>query len=142
MARDTSLVLDSGQTITVDANGTAVDTEGGYRADVRVFGGTFGAATDTLVIVIEVSVNGGSNYYSVGEFPLLDGADDDIEIARSCYIPQPDSGQTVTKVRVRYDVTSNDSPSFVIDKVFLEPLTSLSPPALDEELSIGLVKLV
>jgi hypothetical protein len=142
MARDVDLILDNGQTLTATAQTTAIDVEGGMFVMFRLFGGTFGNATDTLDADLEVSVNGGSNYYKVGSLPQLDGADDDIEIARVAYIPVPDSGQTVTKVRLNYTIGNNDSPSFVISKVFLEPLISISPPALDEELSIGLVKLV
>lgn len=142
MVQDTNLVLETGQTVTADVNGTAKDTEGGFYSMVRLFGGVFGNATDTLVVVVEASIDGGSNYYSIGEFPLLDGADDSLEIARVVYVPRPNSSNTVTKVRVRYDITNNDSASFVISKIFLEPLVSIAPPALDEELSIGLAKLL
>ncbi len=141
MARDVNLVLDSGQTLAATANTTAIDTEGGLFALFRLFGGTFGGTTPTLDIDLEVSTDGGSNYYKVGSMPQLDDGDDDIEIARVAYIPKLGSSQTVTKVRLAYTVTGT-SPSFVIDKIFLEPLSGAVPPAVDENLGVGLSKLV
>lgn len=143
MPRDLRLRLVDDDTITNEATGTAVDTEGGFFALVRLFLGTMAAAADTMRVVVQASVDGGGNYYSIGEFPLLDGADDNKEIARPVYVPQPNSGQTVTKVRLNYfDLSENATESFQIKSAWLEPLLSLAPPALDEKMSVGVALLV
>lgn len=137
--RDVNLVLrEAADPLVATGAGDAVDTEGGFRADVRCFGGTLSSA-QTHDLVVQASVDGGSNYYSIGAFPQIDNADDDIVIARSVTIPKPNSSNTVTKVRI-YD-TVTGTPSWPVD-IFLEPLLSLAIPANDNDLTEGLAKLV
>lgn len=140
MARDVNLILDSGSTITANGQTTAIDTEGGFYAIVRELFGAITGTSPTLDTDLEVSIDGGSNYFKVASIPQLVGTDDDIEIARVAYIPRPASGQTVTKVRLS-DVVSGTSPSFARTNSYLEPLVSLAVPAIDEGLSQGLAAL-
>lgn len=143
MPRDVDLQLVDDDTITNEGTSTAIDTEGGFRADIRLFLGTLAATADTIRIKVQASRDGGSNYFDICEFPLIDGADDDLEIARSCYIPQPDPGVLVTKVRLNYyDLSENATESFQIESAWIEPLLSLAPPAVDEELNSGLALLI
>ncbi len=141
MVRDVNLVLDSGQTVTATSQTTAIDVEGGMYCDFRLFMGTCTGTTPTLDADLEVSIDGGSNYYKVGSIPKLDESDDDIVIARVAFIPKPASGQTVTKVRLNYTV-GGTSPSYGIDKAFLEPITGAVPKALDVNLAEGIAKLL
>lgn len=139
--RDVNLVLrESADPLTTTGAGDAVDTEGGFRADVRCVGGTL-SATQTHALVVQASIDGGSNYYDIGAFPSIDAADDDIDIARSVYIPKPTLSATVTTTKVRIYDTVTGTPSWPVD-IFIEPLVSLAAPALDDELATGLAKLV
>src|SRR3990170_8555844 len=100
MPRDVNLILRlASSPLGASGSSTAIDTEGGFRADVRFFGGTITDADETFAVVIEASINGGSNYYPIGALPGIVAADDAIEIARCVYIPQPAAGYTATKVR-------------------------------------------
>ncbi len=142
--RDVNLVLISGATAMAGtgAKGSVVNTEGGFRADVRMLLGTCTGTTVVVSVAIQASIDGGSNYYHIGQFPILDQGDDDIEIARSVYIPKPESDQAYTKVRLNTVVSSGSSPVVPCDFACIEPLISLAPPAVDVGLTQGLEKLV
>jgi hypothetical protein len=141
MARDENLILAaSGTPLTTSGSSTAIDTEGGFFAIVRFIGGTITDADETFDVDIEASIDGGSNYYPIGSLPQIVGADDDIRIARPVYIPQfPPASQTATKVRLTW-VAGGTTPSWPVD-VFIEPMTSLGVPQVDEDLSEGLAAL-
>lgn len=139
MARDASLQLEEKATpITTSGNGTAINTEGGFYANIRIFGGTITDADETFDIHVDASVDG-TNYYPICTFPQIVAADDGIEIARPCYIPRPDAGVQYTKVRRRH-VAAGTTPSNALD-MFIEPLESLAPPANDEVLGVGVALL-
>lgn len=141
MARDVNLKLaDSGTPITTTTALAAKDTEGGFWAVVRLFIGTITDANETMNLTVEASIDGGSNYFHIGEFPQIVATDDNLEIARPVYVPQPASGQTVTKVRLKARDVAGTTPSFPTT-AFLEPLVSLGAPAVDEELAVGVASL-
>lgn len=141
MPRDVNLKLaDAATPITNTTALAAINTEGGFHADVRLFLGTVTDADETMSLTVEVSKDGGSTYFHAAEFPGLVAADDNIEIARPCYIPRPAAGQTVTKVRLKARAVAGTTPSFPIT-AYLEPHVSLAPPANDEALAVGVAHL-
>lgn len=141
MARDVNLKLaDAGTPITTTTALAAISTEGGGFGDVRLFLGTVTDSDETLNLTVEASIDGGSNYFHIGEFPQLVAADDNIEIARPVYLPKPAAGQTVTKIRLKARAIAGTTPSFPIT-AFLEPRISLAPPAVDVSLAQGVSNL-
>ncbi len=144
MARDVNLAFITGATAMAGTGvkGSVIDTEGGFMAQVRAQLGTCTGTTAVVSVAVQASVDGGSNYYHVGQFPILDESDDDIEIARLVYIPKPESDQTVTKVRLNTVVSSGTTPVVPCNAAWLEPLVSLGIPGVDAELTIGVEKLV
>ncbi len=141
MALDTDLELDGGQTLDATATTTAIDVEGGFFATFRIWLGAITPNAASLVSLLQVSVNGGTNYFSVGSWPTIDGLDDNINLARCAFIPKPKGTNKVTKVRMSYTV-SGSSPSIIIKKVFLEPIIGAVPPAVDVDLEEGLALLI
>ncbi len=143
MARDVNLAFITGATALAGTGvkGSVIDTEGGFMGQVRLLLGTC-TGTPEVSLAVQASIDGGSNYYHVGQFPILDEDDDDMEIARLVYIPRPASGQTVTKVRLNTVVSSGGSPVVPCNGAWLEPLVSLGIPGIDAELTIGVEKLV
>ena len=140
MVRDVNLKMrDSGTPLGASGSSAAIDTEGGFYAAFRFTGGTITDADETFAVVIEASIDGGSNYFPIAALPGIVAADDAIEIARVGYIPRPASGQTVTKVRLTW-VAAGTTPSWPVN-VYCEPLVSLGVPAVDEQLAVGLAKL-
>ena len=132
MVRDVNLKLaDAATPITTTTALTAKDTEGGYRADVRLFLGTITDADETMTLTVEISTDGGSTYFQAAVFPGLVATDDALEIARPVYVPVPDPTQTVTKVRLKASAIAGTTPSFPVT-AFLEPLVSIAVPAGDE----------
>ncbi len=144
MARDVNLAFITGATAMAGtgAKGSVIDTEGGFWAQVRMQLGTCTGSSVLVEVKVEASIDGGSNYYHVGQFPILDESDDDIEIGRPVYIPRPASGQTVTKVRLNTVSSAGSSPVVPCNGAWLEPLVSLGIPGIDAELTIGVEKLV
>ena len=144
MARDTNLALITGATAMAGtgAKGSVVDTEGGFYALVSMLLGTCTGTTVVVSVAVQASIDGGSNYFHIGQFPILDEDDDDIEISRVVAIPKPASGQTVTKVRLNTVVSSGSTPVVPVNQAFVEPLVSLALPAIDVELTQGVSKLV
>ncbi|KKM98152.1 hypothetical protein LCGC14_1160890 [marine sediment metagenome] len=144
MAKDVNLALITGAVdmAGTGAKGSVVDTEGGFWAMVRMLLGTCTGTTVVVSVAVQASIDGGSNYYHIGQFPILDESDDDIVIARPVYIPRPASGQTVTKVRLNTVVSSGSTPVVPVNRADLEPLVSLGIPAVDAELTEGVEKLV
>lgn len=89
-----------------DGVGAAVNTEGGYFAEVRVWVKEVSETTTPLLdIDIEASIDGGSNYFKILRFPQIDENDDPasgvnaIEIARPCWVPRKLTTQDNVKVR-------------------------------------------
>lgn len=142
--RDVNLVLIAGATpmAGTGVKGSVVNTEGGFRADVRMFLGTCSGSSVLVEVKVEASIDGGSNYYHIGQFPVFDADDDDVEIARPVYIPKPDSDNTVTKVRLNTVSSAGSSPVVPCNKAFLEPLLSLAPQGVDMGLGVGLEELI
>lgn len=144
MARDVNLQLISGATAMAGtgAKGSVVDSEGGFYALVSMLLGTCTGTTVVVSVAVQASIDGGSTYQHIGQFPILDESDDDIEISRVVWVPKPASGQTVTKVRLNTVVSSGSSPVVPVNQAFLEPLVSLGGPGIDLELTQGVEKLV
>ena len=144
MARDVNLQLISGATAMAGtgAKGSVVDAEGGFYALVSMLLGTCTGTTVAVSVAIEASIDGGSNYFHIGQFPILDESDDDIEISRVVWIPKPNSSNTTTKVRLNTVVSSGTTPVVPVNQAFLEPLVSLAGPGIDLELTQGVEKLV
>lgn len=142
MARDVNLQLISGATAMAGtgAKGSVVDTEGGFYALVSMLLGTC-TGTPAVSVAVQASIDGGSNYFHIGQFPILDEDDDDIEISRVVWVPKPASGQTTTKVRLNTVVSGGGSPVVPVNQAFLEPLVSLGGPGIDLELTQGVEKL-
>lgn len=140
--RDINLQLLDGGDIVATGTSAVVDTEGGFFAVIRAWLGTCTGTTTTLIATIQASIDGGSNYYSIGVLPTLDDADDDIVVGRPVYIPKPTLSSTVTrtKVRISYAVTGT-TPVFPIT-AYIEPLLSLAPQATDVSLAEGVAKLI
>ena len=117
MVRDVNLQLISGATAMAGtgAKGSVVDTEGGFFALVSALLGTCTGTTVAVSVAIQASIDGGSTYQHIGQFPILDESDDDIEISRPVWVPKPASGQTVTKVRLNTVVSSGSSPVVLIE---------------------------
>jgi hypothetical protein len=94
---------------------------------------------DTVDTTIQASVDGGSNWFQVGTFPQLTDDEDTVEVARPIYVPQPNSGQTRTKLRLNHVVSAGGSATVAM--AWIEPMLSLAPPANDEKLTTGLALL-
>ncbi len=145
MVRDVNLTFISGATAMAGTGvkGSVIDCEGGFYALVRMFIGTCTGTTAVVSVAVQASIDGGSNYFHIGQFPILDESDDDIEIARPVYIPKPTlSSSIVTKVRLNTVVSSGTSPVVPCNSAHLEPLVSLAAPAVDSELGNGVEELV
>ena len=141
MPRDINLKLaDSGTPITSTTALTAVDTEGGFYALVVMDMGVITDSDETFNITVEASGDNGSNYFHIGEFPQIANGDESTKISRPVYVPKPDSGQTKTKVRLKARAVGGTTPSLPVD-AWLEPMVSLSPPAIDEVLGQGVATL-
>ena len=144
MARDVNLAFITGATAMAGtgAKGSVIDTEGGFWGVVRMWLGTCTGTSVLVEVKVEASIDGGSNYYHIGQFPILDEDDDDIEIARPVYIPKPASGQTATKVRLNTVSSAGTTPVVPVNAAYLEPLVSLGIPGVDAELTVGVEKLI
>jgi len=144
VARDTNLELVASSTDFAGTGdkGTEKDTEGGFWAMIRLFLGTITGTTVVNDIQVLCSIDGGTTDFHIGQFPTIDEADDDIEIARAVYIPKPDSSNTVTKVKLNTRVSSGTSPVVPVLRAFIEPLVSLGIPGVDEQLTVGVEKLI
>ena len=143
MVRDVNLQLISGAIAMAGTGvkGSVVDTEGGFFALVSMLLGTC-TGTPEVSVAIQASIDGGSNYFHIGQFPILDEDDDDIEISRVVWVPKPTlASSLVTKVRLNTVVSSGGSPVVPVNQAFLEPLVSLAGPGIDLELTQGVEKL-
>lgn len=139
---DLQLIAASTEMAGTGAKGSVVDTEGGFWAMARMFLGTVTGTSVVVDVKVEASIDGGSNYFHIGQFPSIDEADDDVEIARPIYIPKPDSSNTVTKVRLNTVASAGTTPVVPVNAAFVEPLVSLGIPGLDEQLTSGVEKLI
>ena len=144
MARDTNLELVASS---VDFAGTGdkgaeKDTEGGFWAMIRLFLGTVTGSSVLVDVRVLCSIDGGTTDFHIGQFPTFDEADDDIEIARAVYIPKPDSSNTVTKVKLNTVASAGTTPVVPVLRAFIEPLVSLGIPGVDEQLTVGVEKLI
>ncbi len=143
MVRDVNLQLISAATAMAGtgAKGSVVDSEGGFYALVSMLLGTCTGTTVVVDVAVEASIDGGSNYFHIGQFPSLNESDDDIEISRVVWVPKPNSSNTTTKVRLNTVVSTGTSPVVPVNQAFLEPLVSLGGPGIDLELTQGVEKL-
>jgi hypothetical protein len=144
MARDVNLQFISGATAMAGTGvkGSVIDTEGGFYALVSMLLGTC-TGTPVVDVAIQASIDGGSNWFHIGQFPSLDENDDDIEISRVVFVPKPTLSSTVTTTKVRLNTvaSSGGSPVVPVNQAFLEPLVSLAAPGIDNELSQGVAQL-
>lgn len=143
-ARDIALAFVTSATefATTGAKGSVVQCEGGFRADVRLFLGTLTGSSASVSIAVQTSVDEGSNYYHIGEFPILDEDDDDLEIARPVYVPKPTTAGTLTRVRLNVITAGGTVTLFPVNFAFLEPLVDISIPGGDMDRGVGLEELV
>lgn len=132
MTMDSNLVLDSGQTLTNEAQTTAIEVEGGRLAVLNVLLGTLAANGDGLKIRLQYSPDAGSNYYTApgGVLETVDGLDDSKLIRSPVFIPKADTKGALTKVRLDYELSENGTESFVITEAWLSPLFSATPDGL------------
>ena len=144
MARDTNLELVATSTDFAGTGdkGVEKDTEGGFWAMIRLFLGTITGSIVVNDIQVLCSIDGGATDFHIGQFPTIDEADDDIEIARVVYIPKPASGQSFTKVKLNTRVSSGTAPVVPVLRAFIEPLVSLGIPGVDEQLTVGVELLI
>jgi len=145
VARDVNLTLISGATAMAGTGvkGSVIDTEGGFYAIVSMQLGTCTGTTVVVDVAVQASIDGGSNYFHIGQFPSLNEDDDDIEISRVVFVPKPTLSSTVTTTKVRLNTvaSSGGSPVVPVNQAFIEPLVSLAAPGIDNELSQGVAKL-
>jgi hypothetical protein len=138
---DNNLVLDAGQTITVDAQTTEIEVEGGVFAFLKVDLGTIGGSADLLDIRLQHQADG-SNWRTCpgGRLETIDSDDeDDVHLCVPVFIPLHDTKGSLTPVRIDYDVTEADAASFVIENVRLEAMIPAPlPGAVDLAQSEGL----
>lgn len=132
MTMDSNLVLDSGQTLTNEAQTTAIEVEGGRLAILNVQLGTLAADADGLKMRLQYSPDGGSAYYTCpgGVCETVDGLDDNKLIRQPVFIPLADTKGNLTKVRLDYELSENSTESFAITKAWLTPLLTVTPPEL------------
>lgn len=143
MALDVNLVLDPGQTVTADGNSDYVECEGGFLAWARLWTGAMSGGSTTCDIRIMASYDLGVNYYMVagGKFQTLGPTNDNIYLAIPVAIGWPTTATNKVRVRVNYDV-GGGSPSYAIVLCALDPMTSLSLPAIDLTQQTGAAALV
>ncbi len=137
---DVDLELDSADTVIANGDTTAIDTEGGSLMWASLITGAMSGGGTTCDIYVQVSVNGGSNYYlaSGGKFQQLGPTNDNVILRIPVYIPRPTISATVTTTKVRaHYVVAGGAPSYVITKLFLEPMLDPTVHATDESLSEG-----
>jgi hypothetical protein len=149
MAKDVNLrILDAATPYTTSAiRGAAVATEGGFYALVTLIVGTItGTGSDDLTI--EACTNAdGATYKKIGAFPQLKVADTLLGyISRVCYIPKVSAARMALAAAnrntlVRLAGTVVGTSSVTLSQIFVEPLTSLAPPAVDSDLGQGLEKM-
>lgn len=145
MARDVNLAFITGATAMAGTGvkGSVIDTEGGFYALVSALLGTCTGTTVAVSVAVQASIDGGSNWFHIGQLPILDQDDDDIEISRVVFVPKPTLSSTVstTKVRLNTVISTGTSPVVPFNQSYLEPLVSLAAPGIDNELSQGVAKL-
>ena len=131
MTMDNNLVLDAGQTLTNEAQTTAINVEGGRLAVLNLKLGTLAATGDGLKVRLQYKPDG-TNWYTCpgGIFETIDGADDSKLLRSPVFIPKNDTKGELTPVRLEYELTENGTESFVITKAWLSPLFSSTPPEL------------
>lgn len=111
---DFNLLLENAVAITVDGQSTAIDVEGGSFAEWVIVIGAVTGTTPTLLLHLQASIDGGSNYFRIASSPSLDNNDANTQLARPAYIPRPTAGTNrITKVRHDRDV-GGTTPSFTI----------------------------
>lgn len=131
-ARDANLKLDEDRSFTANADSTAIDTEGGFLAWVSMLLGTLTGGGAKMDVYVQASMDEGSNYYCIGKFQQILDTHDDKFLRIPVYVPRPTTAGTFTKVRLHYVETTAGCNPFVIVDVFLEPMVSIAPPAIDE----------
>ena len=130
MTMDTNLRLDAGQTLTNEAQTTAINVEGGRFAIAHVRLGTLAANGDALNIRLQYQPDG-TNWYTCpgGRFEQILGTHDSRYLKVPVFIPKNDTKGSLTPVRLEYELSENATESFVIAEAWLTPLLSLSPDA-------------
>lgn len=136
MAWDLNLQLKASGPITATENGNDVNTEGGGFAEFRAFYGTITGTNPTCDLEIHASTDGGTVYRKIGVMPQVVGDDDDKQVAIMVYVPKPDSGQTVTKLRYRAVIGGSNTPTFPFS-VEGRGVPTVAPYAPDEDLQEG-----
>lgn len=138
MAIDVDLVLDSGQVVTADLNTDYIVCEGGMLCWARMYWGVMSGGSTTDDVRVMYSPDNGANYYMApgGKFRQVGPTDDSKEDCIPVYIPRPTTPGDSVRVRLAHDVAGS-SPSYAVTTCFLSPMTSLAPPAMDEQLLTG-----
>lgn len=119
---DAELQLADGTAVTADGQTTAIDVEGGSLASWVVQIGAVSGTTPTMIVSLQVSLDGGSSYYTIMQITSLTEADALRTFRRNVYIPTPTT-TTASNVRplVRLDYDAGGTtPSFAITS-FLAP---------------------
>lgn len=136
MAIDLSLVLDQDYVVAADEDRPYIEVSGGQLCWVALHTGAMSGASTTLDVRVQASPDGGSNYYMIGKFQQLGPSDDNKILRIPVYVPQPEDPDVPVRVRLNYDV-AGASPSYEVDLAYLDPMSDVAPPAIDEELEQG-----
>lgn len=141
MARDVDLVLDSGDTIVADGNTDYIELEGGFLAWAHIYWGAMTGGSTTMDARVVFSVDAGANYYMAGKFQQLGPTNDNAEQRIPVYIPRATTAGVPVRVRLNFDVAGG-APSYALVNAFIEPMSSLAVPAIDELTRTGAVALL
>lgn len=142
-ARDLNLAFVTTPTefATTGDKGAVVQCEGGFRADVRLFFGTCTGSAALVSIQILASDDEGSNYYHIGQFPILTDHNSDLEIARPVNIPKPATAGKMVRVKLNVLIADGTVTLMPVNFAFLEPLVDVALPAGDLDRGEGTVEL-
>lgn len=136
---DINLVLDAGQTVTADGNGDAVACEGAGLAWACIKMGAMSGASTTLDVRVQFSPDNKVTYYMAGKGQQFGPTDDNKFLRFPIYIPEPEvQGQSSYPVWLRYNYdVAGGSPSYVVEKFWIEPILAFGAIEPDETLEEG-----
>lgn len=146
MAYDTRLKLsDAGTPITGTGGLAPIACEGGFRCDVDMFLGVITDSDEVFNLDLEVSIDGGSNYFPILRIEPLTNDEEGTatianKISRPVFVPPPTTPGNDVYVRWNCISVAGTTPSLPLDS-WLVPLMSLAPSDLDRATSKGLYNL-
>ena len=136
---DTNLVLDAGQTVTNEAQTTAIQVEGGVLAWLCIKYGAMAGSSVGLTTRLQYRPDG-TNWYTcpggIGE--TLVGTSDNKFIRQPVFIPDADTKGDYVDVRLDYELSEDGDESYAVTKAWLEPMLGTAPPAVDRIQGEGL----